>query len=108
MSTAVNLDGPQAGFGGAIDTFEHGFQLVASGELGEGLAADGIQRDVDAGQPSLGKGCGPLVQADAVGRNGQGNLGVLLMDAGIMSTKSARTRGSPPVKANLFDAQLGR
>ena len=70
----------QACGGCAVDAFEHGLQLVTSGEFSKGLAANGVQRNINAGQASLGQGLSAFLQADAVSRNGQRYLRVGFMN----------------------------
>ena len=103
---SINLDRPQASLRCTIDALEHGVELIAAGQLGKGLTANRIQRNIDAGQTSLRQRGGTLLQTNTVRRNSKRNIRMRLVDAGNNIHQIGAHQRLATGKADLLNAQL--
>ena len=99
MSTALSLSGPSPARVRAGDAGEHGGQPVAAGQPGEVLAVDRVERDVDArrARPSTSR-VAPCRARCRSSSSTIGMPGAAADDSAMISTRSPRVSGSPPVK----------
>ena len=89
---AVDLDRLEPGLDGGVDAVEHLVELVATGELDEAVAVEGVEADVDALQARGAQIVGHQAQRGAVGGDGQ-------VDAELRELADQHRAGAPAPSA---------
>ena len=92
-------------FRGGIDAREHRGKIVAAGDLVKAFAVEGVEMDVQAAKPASYSGFGLVGQQDGVGGEREVADARNRGDRRDQIGRSRRSRGSPPVSADLVDAQ---
>ena len=94
----VELDRAEARAVRGVDAGEHGGQPVAAGQPGEVLAVDRVERDVHPAEPGLDERPATLSSPMPFVVIDSGMPGAAADASAMISTRSARVSGSPPVK----------